>query len=122
MANRHRGQAALKVGDQTYALVFDINAMCEVEYLLDMPTDAILSRLMANPPLHVVRALLWGGLRRHHGDIALSAAGDLIEEAGGAGAALEAIGAAMQASFPSPEPEAASGDKGKLPGGTGLHS
>lgn len=122
MANRHRGQAALKVGDQVYTLVFDINAMCEIEYLLDLPTDAILERLMSSPPLHVVRALLWGGLRANHPQIDLRAAGDLIEGAGGAAQALDAIGAAMQASFPDAEAGAAKTTKGKPKAGTGLHS
>lgn len=103
MPNPKRGQAGLKVGDKTYTLVFDINSMCEVEYILDLSTEAILRSLVRSPPFHVVRALLWGGLRTHHADIDLKGAGVLMEEIGGAGPALDAVGEAMKASFPEPE-------------------
>ena len=103
MANRHKGQADLTVGDKTYTLVFDINSLCEVEYILDKPTDAILRSLVRSPPVHVVRALMWGGLRTHHPEIDLLGAGQIIEKIGGAGPALDALGEAMKASFPEPE-------------------
>lgn len=99
-ANRVKGEATFEVGGRSYVLAFTVNAMCEVEYILNLSTDRILSALVRSPPLHIVRALLWGGLRQHHPDIDLPAAGDLIEEAGGAGVALEKIGAALIAAFP----------------------
>ena len=104
MANRHKGEASIRVRDRDYVLVFDVNAMCEVEYILDAPTDTILRTLATGrPPLHVVRALLWGGLRARHPDIDLHGAGGLIEDMGGAGAALEGVGQALMNAFPEAE-------------------
>jgi hypothetical protein len=100
MANRAKGEGALEIDGKTYTLAFTINAMCEVEYILDKPTDRILQSLLTSPPLHVVRALLWGGLRQHHADVDLHGAGDLIEKLGGPGLALDGIGLALQAAFP----------------------
>ncbi len=100
MANPHKGEAKIDVAGRSYTLVFDINAMCEVEYILDMDADRILRTLVKSPSLHLIRALLWGGLRRHHADVDLYAAGDLVEQMGGAGPALDGIGRALQASFP----------------------
>lgn len=100
MANRAKGEAGFEVGGQTYVLAFNVNALCEVEYILNLATDDILKALVKSPPLHVVRALLWGGLRQHHADIDLIAAGALIEEAGGPGPALDKIGEALLSAFP----------------------
>jgi len=121
-ANRLKGEAGIEVEGQSYVLAFDVNAMCEVEYLLDQPTDRILRALTASPPLHVVRALLWGGLRRHHPDLDLQAVGALMEKMGGAGKALEAIGEALVSAFPEAEdPDPANPPKGAA-AGTGRRS
>ena len=118
--NRAKGEAGFDVEGKTYVLAFNVNALCEVEYILDMPTDQILKALVVSPPLHVVRALLWGGLRQHHPDIDLIGAGDLIERAGGAGAALDKIGAALISAFPEAD-ETENPQKG-APAGTGRRS
>ena len=123
MANRLRGEAPLKVGSRELVLVFDVNAMCEVEQLLDMPTERILLALVRSPPLNITRALLWGGLRRRHPECDLLAAGDLIEEMGGSAAALLAIGAALEASFPEPPKDGDEvGPRKGASGGTGRRS
>lgn len=103
MANAVKGEASIEVEGQTYVLAFNINAMCEVEYLLDLSTDRILQKLVASPPLHIVRALLWAGLRAHHDGIDLHGAGDLIEKIGGPGLVLEGIGKALVSAFPDAE-------------------
>lgn len=100
MANRAKGEAGLDVEGKHYVLVFHVNAMCEAEYILDMSTDRILRALTVDPRLHIIRALLWAGLRQHHPDIDLLGAGALIEEMGGAGAALLKIGEALESAFP----------------------
>ena len=114
MANRAKGEGAITVDGKTYTLAFDVNAMCEVEFILDKPTDLILKSLIVSPPLHVVRALLWGGLLRHHAGIDLKQTGEIIESMGGAGPALESIGQALIAAFPD-APEGA--DEGPPPKG-----
>jgi len=58
-ANAVKGEASIRVSERDYTLAFNINAMCEVEYILNLSTDQILRALASSPPLHVVRALLW---------------------------------------------------------------
>lgn len=115
MANPNRGEVALEVAgagpDQParrYVLVFSINAMCEVEYVLGKSTDQILLDLAASPPFHVVRALLWGALRERHPEMNLKAVGELMEAIGGPGVALDKVGEGLIAAFPD---AAAEGDK-----------
>lgn len=105
-ANRAKGEAGVTIDGTDYVLAFDANAMCEVEYVLDKSTDQILRALVRSPAIHVVRALLWGGLRRHHPAVDLHGAGTLIEAMGGAGKALAKVGEALQSAFPDPEPGA----------------
>lgn len=107
MPNRAKGEAGVKIDGKDYVLAFDVNAMCEVEYILNLSADKILRVLDAGkPPIHMVRALLWGGLRRHHSDIDLIGAGSLIEALGGTGKAMDKIGEALVSAFPDPEPGA----------------
>ncbi len=120
-ANAHKGEASIKVGGRDYVLAFNINAMCEVEYILNLSTDQILLTLVGSPPLHVVRALLWGGLRQHHSDVDLIGAGNLIEEMGGPGLALDGIGRALVSAFPEAKDEPANPQKGAA-AGTGRRS
>lgn len=123
MANPVRGEARLNVEGRAYVLAFTINAMCEAEYILGKPTDQILAALVNSAPLNVVRALLWAGLRKHHPEVDLAGAGDLIEALGGAGPALEVIGEAMNAAFPqAAETEGAARPRKGAAAGTGRRS
>lgn len=121
-ANRVKGEAGVTVEGKDYVLAFDVNAMCEVEYVLNLSTDQILRALMATPPLHIVRALLWGGLRRHHADIDLIGAGGLIEAMGGAGPAMNKIGEALGSAFPDPEGDEPARPRKGAAAGTGRRS
>lgn len=120
-ANAQKGEASIRVGQRDYTLAFNINAMCEVEYILNLSTDQILRALASSPPLNVVRALLWGGLRQHHADVDLIGAGNLIEEMGGPGLALDGIGKALVSAFPDAKDEPANPRKGAA-AGTGRRS
>lgn len=122
-ANRAKGEAAVEVDGKPYVLAYNVNALCEVEYILDLSTDRILRALAVSPPLHVVRALLWGGLRQHHPEVDLPGAGQLIEKLGGAGPALEAIGEGLISAFPDVKegPDPAHPPKGAA-AGTGRRS
>lgn len=120
-ANAVKGEASINVGARDYTLAFNINAMCEVEYILNLSTDHILRALASSPPLHVVRALLWGGLRQHHADVDLIGAGNLIEQMGGPGLALDGIGKALVSAFPEAKDEPANPQKGAA-AGTGRRS
>ena len=117
-ANHHKGEASIEVGGRVYVLAFNINAMCEVEYVLNLSTDQILWALSKGEaaPMHVVRALLWGGLRHHHQDLDLLACGSLMEEMGGPGLALDGIGKALISAFPDAKDEPQNPRKGASAG------
>jgi len=122
-ANAQKGEASIDVAGRDYVLAFNINAMCEVEYVLNLSTDQILRALSKGEaaPMHVVRALLWGGLRHHHADVDLIGAGNLMEEMGGPGLALDGIGKALISAFPDAKDEPANPQKGAA-AGTGRRS
>jgi len=87
MANPERGEVALTVGDRTYRLVLDLNALCELEDLLSTPDQAV---TFGQVFLHAsqysgrhCRAIAWAALRRYHPDLSLADAADVIQAAGG---------------------------------------
>lgn len=74
--------------------------------MLGGPIAAVVARL-GQPSLRDLRALLWGGLQRHHPALTLHAAGDLLHAAlrGGESSAAalgEQIAAAIAEAFPPP--------------------
>jgi len=104
MANPERGQVALTVGDRTYTVVLDMNALCELEELLSTDArsvtagEAILQA--ARGSFRHTRALIWAALRRFHPDVSVTDAGALIEAMGGPDQCLETIGKLRKASEP----------------------
>ena len=105
MANPHRGETAADLGGKVYTLCFPTNAQCEVEAVLGITFlqavgQVIFAANMADQlPARTARALLWGALRRHHSEITLDGAGDMID-AMRPGPASAAIIAAFTASYP----------------------
>jgi hypothetical protein len=101
MANPHKGEVALEAGERTYTLRLSINAIAEIEDLLDTGFGELVSRLGAGEQfrLGTLRVVLWGGLRKHHKGLSLDDAGEIIGEAGIA-ATTEAISKAIALGFP----------------------
>jgi hypothetical protein len=100
MANALRGEVDLQVGDKTYTLRLSINAIAEVETLLDKGINEILATLdPATARIGTLRAILWGSLQEHHPEVTLLDAGELIG-AVGAEKAGPIIGEAIKAAFP----------------------
>jgi hypothetical protein len=99
MANPRKGEVALPVGGRDFTLRLSVNALAEVEGLLDKGVNEIIQSL---DRVTTLRALLWAGLRQHHPDVSLFDAGDLIGEAG-ADIVGEKIGEALKAAFPEPK-------------------
>ncbi len=102
MANPHRGEVDLTVGDKTYTLRLSINAMVEVEQISGLGISDIIAELQAAPKLGTLRTLLWGALREHHPKMSLVDAGDIIGEIG-IQAVADAVGEALSKSFPAPD-------------------
>lgn len=107
MANTHKGEARLEVGNVVYTLVFSVNTICLIEEKLGRGFVRIGLDLQDQDKISytVVRAMLWGALREKHKEISLEQAGDMIVDGGGFGPVLEKILEAFSAAFPAPEPE-----------------
>jgi hypothetical protein len=81
MGNPFRGEAELKVGDQSYRLALDINGFIEAEEASGLDTQALLAGVDASS-FKAFRAILFGALRRHHPDVHLIQAGEIMSDAG----------------------------------------
>lgn len=98
-----KGEAQL--GD--FTLAFDFNALCDAEGVVG-PIGAAMQEI-AKGSFTTIRALVWAGLKKHHGK-SLDEAGEIIAEVG-FGEAAEAVSAAMQSAFPEPKGKAGNGRK-----------
>lgn len=91
----------LKINDQKeLALLFDINALCDLEEATGKNFQAIVNEMRAGPAefsMKTMRAITWAGLQAHHPEIDLAGAGRIITECGGVSAAMEKIAEAFAA-------------------------
>lgn len=108
MANRHRGEVALLIGDATYTLCFSINSLCSLEELLNKSVNEIMAGIGdgSKVRLGTVRALVWAGLSEKHPEITVKDAGRIITE-GGTAEVMAKVTEALEAAFPPPEAKAA---------------
>jgi hypothetical protein len=79
MANPARAEIAFPVGDTEYTLKLSTNAICELEYKIDMGLPAIVLNMER---LTMARGLLWASLRAKHPEVSLEQAGDIIDACG----------------------------------------
>lgn len=75
-ANPHKGEIDIKAGSKTYTLCFTSNAIVQIEKLLGVSSigEARLSSY------DTVRTVIWGGLQKHHDDVDLIGAGDVMDD------------------------------------------
>ena len=101
MANPNRGGVSVRVGDDEWTFSFSINALCELEDLLDKPVAQIVATLSDPDNMRIsnVRAMVWAALLDHHEDITLVEAGDVATKVG-TSVCLEKIGKAVDLAFP----------------------
>ena len=105
MVNTQRGEVLLQVGDDSYTLESTSDALCQIESVLGCSILKTMNE-MSNPDtasLTNLRAMLWGLLRKHHKNMTLIQAGDLIVPAGGMIEVLKKINDAMAVAFPPPK-------------------
>ena len=107
MTNPMKGEVTLQDGEVTYKLVYDVNALCAMEDKLDRSVIEVMTNMNGSPRLGVVRARRWAGLRRHHEDVTLEAAGDMVMSVG----MVDVLNVVM-VGFKSAFPKAAEGDGG----------
>ena len=101
MANPNRGGVAVRVGDDEWTFSFSINALCELEDLLDKPVARIVATLgdPDNMRISDVRAMVWAALLDHQDGISLKEAGDVASKVGTM-VCLEEVGKALEIAFP----------------------
>lgn len=83
MPNPMKGEAEVKLADgRTLRMAFDANAWCAIEEQLDKGTPEILEELQSGRArMKTQRAMMWGGLRKHHPEISVEEAGEILIEA-----------------------------------------
>ena len=102
MANAQKGEIAVELDGQTYTLALTLNAMVDVETLLDLSFDEVISRAATKGSATHLRALIWAMLRKHHPTITLEAAGELVTGMN-LGLLARMIGRVVTASGPDPK-------------------
>lgn len=117
MANPIRGEVDLVAGGETYRLRLSINAIIEVETLLDVTIMQVADMFSSLQTVKAgnLRAVLWAALQENHPDIDLLGAGDIMALVGLPVIAAK-LGESLQAAFPKPEgkksPSPARGPRG----------
>lgn len=76
MANPLRGEVDLVVGEKTYTLCFTSDSIVQIEQLL----GADISQISAKSSVGNIRTLLWGALIKHHSDVNLIGAGEILDD------------------------------------------
>ena len=101
MANPHRGDVTVSVGDDEYTFSFSINALCELEDRLGKPVSHIVKALGDPDNIRItdVRALVWAAMLDHQEDITLKEAGKVASDVGFKTCLLQ-VGAALEIAFP----------------------
>jgi hypothetical protein len=82
MANREKGESTYTVKGTTYQMCLDSDAMVEMESAASTPTQRVffpqvMSWAQQGSWTHQ-RILVWASLRKHHPEITLKQAGDLM--------------------------------------------
>ena len=76
MANPLKGEIDATIDGKTYTLCLTSNALVQVKTVLGIPDVQHLNML----DVEHARALFWGALQKHHKDVDLLAAGDLLDD------------------------------------------
>lgn len=133
MANREKGEVSLVVGETSYTLVLNTNAMAAIEEHLSTPErevtwDVFWARVMKGS-VRAVIVLLWGMSRKFHPELTPEQVADILDESGGLLGLTRVLTAAAESLTPSPEDSKALAVNGKSPrprkaqaGGTGANS
>jgi hypothetical protein len=100
MANKHKGEVALKAGDTTYTLRYGSNSLVELENRFGKNIGEI-GQMLKPETLGIteIRALLWCALLKHHPETTEHGAGNIMDDAGMT-AALMAAAEAFVLAFP----------------------
>lgn len=109
MANRERGEVEFQADGKLYTARYSANALCSLEDELDQGIVEIVGEMQAwvqapdRVRLTFLRRVFCAGLRDHHPEITLDAAGNLITSIGGVLGAFNIVVDALTAAFPTEE-------------------
>lgn len=109
--NPLRGEGELNAAGNTYRLAFDVSAFCYAEKALaPMSTDEIVAQIAdGTANMTLLRAVVWAALQRHHPEVSLAQAGEVMSDAS-MPAVRAAITSGLEAAF-----GLADGDDGENP-------
>lgn len=79
MANAEKGEVAINVGGRDLTLVYNYNAVAEIEQVANVPFAQLVGRL-ADITEFALRIMVWGGLRKYQPALSLADVGDFLEE------------------------------------------
>lgn len=103
--NPHKGDVALRVGEEDYTLRYSHSALVALERALDKGLLEIMEQIASarDMRLGTVVALLWAGLQKHHPGMSEGDACDLLDDIeGGAAGAVAVIDEAFRRAFNAP--------------------
>lgn len=104
MTNAVRGLVTAELGGKTWSLEYTIDALCQLEDLLDLSAlDILASVARGNTRLGLTRALIWAALRVHHPEVTVAQAGEMIRHADGKAFVAKVSDAFLQC-WPTPDP------------------
>lgn len=87
MSNAPRGTVTLDVGGKVYTMHLTFNAICQLEETLSTANKQVtfkeIAEMAERGSLRHVRAVVWAALLKHHPEMSISDAGELIHDAGG---------------------------------------
>ena len=116
MANPARGERDITIGGRRLTVAFGINAICEIEAALGEEIGVVGTRLaQGRGAVRDLRALLWGGLRRHHPAFTVGAVGDLLDRHLADGGTLEMLGDPLYQGLAAAFPATAESAEGNAP-------
>lgn len=100
MSNPLKGEATATLDDgRKLQIVLNANAWVEIEEVLGKKVPDILDELKGgNASMKTQRAIIWGGLQKHHPEMTLQDAGEVLVEA------AEALAKAVNGGVPQGEP------------------
>jgi len=118
-ANPEKGEVQIDINGQAYVCVMSFNGLIDLQNLLskggERPTVESIMTRCASGDLEAVRGVFWATLRRHHPQITVEEAGDLIQAAGGSGAVDAFLQQTGRASAPDPRDLTALGGASRPP-------
>lgn len=88
MANRERGEVDLVVDGTTYTFCLGLNELVELETLVTSTSGRevrfveVLAKAESGHATSI-RALFWAALKKHHPDVTLDKAGEIVQAVGG---------------------------------------